>query len=810
MKIIKAETAGFCFGVGRAVRLCERLLAEGRSIATLGPIIHNRQVVEHLEAKGCRAVASPGETPKGAALVIRSHGVARAVYEECERMGVEVVDATCPFVAKIHEIVSRESALGRTLLIAGDESHPEVMGIVGHCPGKAFVFDSAERLAEILGEAAEGREFAMVAQTTFNLEKYGEFKELSKKIYTNLTVFDTICNATQTRQLEAEGLARKCDVCIVIGGKNSSNTKKLYDVCSRFSKTYSIETSAELSEEMLKGAKSVGVTAGASTPSPVIEEVLSKMTEISREDEFNFEEALEDSLKLVHRGQRVEGVVTEIRPNEVVVDIGTKHTGVVPLDELSDDASAQPQDVVKLGDKINLVVTKVQDLEGIVTLSKKRVDSEKGFEEISSAVEEGTVFEVYIGEAVNKGLVANLKGVRVFIPASQATLRRGEPYEQLAHTRQKIKIIEANAGRRRAIGSIRAVLEEENKRARDEFWEKVAVGDKFTGEVKSLTSYGAFVDLGGVDGMVHISEMSWGRIKTPSEVMKVGDTVDVYVKALDPENRKVSLGFRREEDNPWSRIQEYPIGSVFTAPVVSVTKFGAFVRILPGVDGLVHISELSSEHVENPGDVVKVGDEVEVRLIGVDLERKRVSLSMRPEGEEGRPKSRLRDNLERGAAETSKAVSGALDKAAELADKAAEAASGLGEKIGEVIEKAADKASELAQSAGDYADNVRYEAKDLIEDAKPAVKAAAEAVSDTAQKAAEAVKDVYEAAAPKIADAAAKAVEAVKDMAADAAEAVKTLAEKEEASPEEAAPAADPAPEAEPEAAEESSENAEG
>lgn len=780
MKIEVAKSAGFCFGVDRAVAMCERLLSEGRSIATLGPIIHNRQVVEQLAAKGCHAVENPADTPRGAALVIRSHGVPRSVYEECERLGVEVVDATCPFVAKIHNIVASAGAEGKTVLIAGDSEHPEVKGIVGHCVGKVVVFEDLERLENIIATELCDEECIMVAQTTFNLEKYDEYAAHAKKIYTKLTVFDTICNATRARQLEAEALAKRCSVCVVIGGRNSSNTKKLYDVCSRYASTYSVESKDELTGEMLRGAKSVGVTAGASTPSPLIEEVLVKMTDI-KEEEFNFEQALEDSLKLVHRGMRVDGVVTEVRPNEIVVDIGTKHTGIVPADEVSEDASLTPADVVKVGETIHLIVTKVQDLEGIVTLSKKRVDSEKGFEEISAAVEDGTIFDAYISEVVNKGLVAIVKGIRVFIPASQATLRRGEPYEQLAHTNQQIKILEVNPGRRRAIGSIRAVLETENQKARDEFWQTVEVGKEYTGAVKSITSYGAFVDLGGVDGMIHISEMSWGRIKSPSEVMKVGDVVDVYVKDVDFDTKKVSLGYRKEADNPWHAIQDYPIGSEFTAPVVSVTKFGAFVRILPGIDGLVHISELSSDRVENPGDVVKVGDEVNVRLIGVDLDKKRVSLSMRPEGEP-RTGNRARRDLEHTAAEASVAVEGAVKGAKDLLEKAGDALEGLGGKISDVVDTAAEKlaagAAGLGEAAQDYADSARYEAKDVIDEAKPvinkAIKTEEKIVSETTEKVNSKADDFKE----KASDVLDKAVDTVKDLADKGADFVDDLKEK--------------------------------
>ena len=632
-----AKTAGFCFGVDRAVSMCEELLGSGAKIATLGDIIHNKGVVADLEKKGCRSVLSPLDAWDGTTLVIRSHGVAREVYEQCKSIGINIVDATCPFVSKIHNIVREHSQKGYSVLIAGDKDHPEVKGIVGHCTGNVYIFENAEQLKQLLDQKINGAPCIMVAQTTFNLDNYCNCIKETKNFYTNLLIFDTICSAMRARQSEAEKLAKNNDVCIVIGGRNSSNTKKLYDVCSRYTKTYRIETKDELTAEMFLGADTVGVTAGASTPAPIIQEVLDSMAEFIKDEDFNFEEALEESLKLVHRGQRVEGVITSIRPNEVVVDIGTKHTGFIPIDELSDDASAKPEDIVKVGETVKLIVTKVQDLEGFVTLSKKRLDSEKGLDDLAKGVEDGTVFDAYISEAVNKGLVAMVKGVRVFIPASQATVRRGEPYEQLVRTHQKIKILEVAPERRRAIGSIRAVLDVETAKLREAFWSSIEVGKRYKGIVKSITSYGVFVDLGGVDGMVHKSELSWDRVGNPQDLVSVGQELDVYVKDLNPETKKISLGYRDEADNPWNVITNYNIGDKFEAPVVSVTTFGAFVRILPGIDGLVHTSEMGDGNVKNPGEVVKVGDTVDVRLIGIDLEKKRISLSMRPESVDAEP-----------------------------------------------------------------------------------------------------------------------------------------------------------------------------
>lgn len=628
MQIIRAKTAGFCFGVARAVDMTYSLLAGGTRVATLGPLIHNPQCVADLERRGAVTVAMPGQVPAGYEVVIRSHGVPQSIYDELAALQVPVHDATCPFVAKIHRIAARAGAEGKTLFVAGDSSHPEVQGIVGHACGPVYVFSSLEELKALCVPENTKNGIYMVAQTTFEVKKWAECAEFLKKLYTNALIFDTICNATETRQKEAESLARRCDVMVVIGGRQSSNTQKLVTVAAKHTRAYSVETAAELQPEWFLGAETVGVTAGASTPSSIIEEVLSSMSEEIREEELSFEEMIDASLKPVYSGKVVKGIVTAVGPSEIQVDIGTKQTGFVKLEELTNDPSAKTEDLVKKGDELDLIVTKVNDQEGIVYLSKRRFDENKGKEEVAAAVESGEIMDGYVTESNSGGLVALVKNVRVFVPRSQATLRHSEDYTALVHQNVQLRIIQCEG--RHIVGSIRSVLAEKADAAREAFWQTVEVGKKYTGTVKSLTNYGAFVDIGGVDGLVHISELSWNRIKHPSEVVKVGDVIEVYVKDLDTENKKVSLGYKKAEDNPWEKFKaEYPIGSVFTAPVVSITKFGAFVRILPGVDGLVHISEISNERVEKVSDVLSVGQEVNVKLIDVDYDKKRISLSMK-------------------------------------------------------------------------------------------------------------------------------------------------------------------------------------
>ena len=633
MEIILAKTAGFCFGVDRAVRMTEQLAAGGHKVATLGPLIHNPQCVAALEAQGVVTANSPADVPPGYEVVIRSHGVGEDVYAELTQRGLSVQDATCPFVTKIHRIAQKAGQEGALLLIAGDKNHPEVQGIVGHAHGEVFVFaDLAELKAFSTPENCTKPVF-VVAQTTFEVTKWLESTKFIKKVYTSPQIFDTICNATWARQQEAEELARRCDLVVVIGGRHSSNTQKLAAVAGRHCRVLAVETAAELTAGDFARVTRVGVTAGASTPSSVIEEVLNKMSEVVQNEEMSFEEMIDQSLKPVFNGKVVTGIVTGVSPSEITVDIGTKQTGFVSASEWSEDPTVKLEDAVKKGDELELVVIKVNDQEGTVALSKKRFEAKAGRAEVEKALEDGTVLDATVAEAVKGGLVAYVKGVKVFIPASQASLRRGEDLSGLVKQPARIKIIECSG--RRVIGSIRAVLSEEQEGKKDEFWSQAEEGKHYNGVVKNLTDYGAFVDIGGVDGLVHISELSWDRIKHPSEVVKVGDEVDVYIKSLDRENGKVSLGYKKTEDNPWERLRnDYPVGSVFTAPVVSITKFGAFVRVLPGIDGLVHISEISNERVEKVSDVLKVGDEVTVKLIEADFEKHRVGLSMKAELEE--------------------------------------------------------------------------------------------------------------------------------------------------------------------------------
>lgn len=623
--------------MNRAVTIVNNLLEEGKKVTTLGPIIHNPHMVAELAERGVEIADTPNDlSSMDRTLVIRSHGVPQSVIDEIEQKGISYENATCPFVSKIHQIVKDNSREGKVILIAGDENHPEVQGIVGHCEGEHYIFKNYEDLGKLLKklENIENISICVVAQTTYDVKEWKNCLKLLKKVYTNAKIFDTICSATSIRQSEAEELASISDIMVVIGGRQSSNTAKLFSVCkSKCERTYLIESAAELDDIALIDADIIGITAGASTPARIIKEVFNTMTENIEKTENtaeNFAELLEESLKNFNTDEKVHGVVVGIAPNEVYVDVGRKQAGFIPLAELSNDPNAKAEDLVKIGDELDLLIMRTNDQEGTIMLSKKRLDAIKGWDEIIKANEEDTPVTGFVTDVVKGGVIAVANGVRVFIPASQATATRGEPLENLLKKEVSFKIIEVNKGRRRAVGSIRAILKEERQKLADKFWETAEIGKKYTGTVKSLTSYGAFVDIGGIDGMIHISELSWGRIKHPSEVVKVGDTVEVYIKDLDREKGKISLGYKNTEDNPWEILKsDYPEGTVTEATIVGMTDFGAFANILPGIDGLIHISQISTERIEKPQDVLKIGDKVTVKITKIDFDKKRISLSIR-------------------------------------------------------------------------------------------------------------------------------------------------------------------------------------
>jgi len=636
-----AESAGFCFGVQRSVEMAEKLLQEHGACASLGELIHNEDVVRSLEEKGMRVIADPAEAKAGEQVLIRAHGVSPARIEALKAAGAIVTDATCPKVKAIHKIVSRASSEGRNVLIIGMKQHPEVEAICGWC-GEHLVVENASELAEIWDKYTNFWEkpLTLVVQTTQTRSNFTECCDFIKKRCTNVKISDTICLATFTRQEEAARLAADCDAMVVIGGKHSANSVHLAQICEEHCDNVQfIERTDELDMSRLRHADIVGLTAGASTPAWIIKEVRNKMSdEIKNEEsavekEMTFDEMLEETLKPIYNGDKVSGTVVAITGTEISVDLGAKQTGVIPTEEFT-EGGAKLEDVVKVGDTVEAVVVRVNDVEGVATLSKKRLDAAKVWADVEAAVEDGTVLEGVVTEDNKGGVVVSVKGVRVFVPASQTDLPRDAAMSELLKKTVRLKITEVNKARKRVVGSIRRVAQAERRERTEAIWNEIEIGKKYHGVVKSLTSYGAFVDIGGIDGMVHVSELSWGRIHQPSDVLSVGDEVDVYVINFDKEKRKISLGYKDPNANPWKMFTDkYGVGDVASVKIVKLMPFGAFAEVLPGVDGLIHISQIANRRIGKPEDVLTVGDVVDAKITAIDDEKHKISLSIRALGE---------------------------------------------------------------------------------------------------------------------------------------------------------------------------------
>ena len=772
MKIVVAESSGFCFGVQRAVSICEEAAAACPDCVTLGPIIHNSHVIRYLGEKGVRAVFGVSEISNNNTVIIRSHGASKDELESLSGLGVNVIDATCPDVKRIHDIVHEETGAGWFPVIIGERRHPEVTAIASRCEGSE-VFETAAELEKWLriGDNSQKRIFA-VFQTTNSESVYNSCADILKKECTNHKIFDTICRATRRRQQEAEEIAEYSDIILVVGSINSANSLRLADICRQHcSRVLFIECAEDLDMANISKADTVGIVSGASTPAWIIKEVTQKMSEeimlegeqtpaepeetlpdpaletleapavmsaddaaaetdieaagcqyeeadavepeqedkpaqteaeetpaeddgtsdepadtdktalqdetdepgaiqentgtcdaaeqetpevaetpaardesdtpaLAEDDDTadgeaqqgveSFEEMLEKSIKTLHTGQKVTGIVTSITASEVSVDLGTKQSGYIPISEFTDDTNSNIDDIIKVGDSIETFVMRVNDVEGMVMLSKKRLDAIKNWDIIESARENRTIVEGIVTEENKGGIVVNVKGVRVFVPASQTGLPKSAPMTELVRKTVKLRVTEVNQSRRRVVGSIRAVQADERREKSDRLWTGIETGKQYNGVVKSMTSYGVFVDIGGVDGMIHISELSWTRIKQPSEVMAVGDEVSVYVLSFDKETRKISLGYKKNEDNPWIKFTSHnAVGDIVTVKVVKLMPFGAFAEINPGVDGLIHISQITDHRIGLPSEVLSDGQLVDVKITEIDNDRKKVSLSIR-------------------------------------------------------------------------------------------------------------------------------------------------------------------------------------
>ena len=624
-----AKSAGFCFGVKRAVENLT-LEAEKSSISTLGPIIHNDFVVNDLKKRGVESINSIGELKSGNRLAIRTHGVGQDIIDEIEKNNIEYIDLTCPFVKKIHNIVNEKYGLGYKIVIAGDKNHPEVIGINGRCNYSAYI---ATEVGELEGKISSNDKVCVVSQTTLDRKTFEKIIFFLKNTCQNPLVFDTICSATNERQLEAAKIAKEVDLMIVIGGKHSSNTNKLTAICKEHcGNTYQIENFEDFPQDIYI-PKKIGITAGASTPSCIIKEVVLGMEEMIKGNEFAaaFEE-YEKSLITLNTRDVVKGTVIAVTEAGVSVNLGFKSDGFVPASEVTDDPSANIKDLVNVGDEVEVFVVRVNDVEGEVTLSMKKIAAMKGVKEIEEAFESKAVLTGKVAQAVNGGVIVVCNGVRVFVPVSQASDRFLSDASVLVGEEVALRIIDIKRmrGRTKIVGSVKSVLKEQKAALAEQFWADVEVGKQYKGVVKSLTKFGAFVDIGGVDGLIHISELSWSKIKHPSEVVKEGDVVDCYVLELDKEKNKISLGFKKAEDNPWLKVEkELEVGSVVDCKIVRIVPFGAFAEIYTGVDGLIHISQVANKRIGKVEDELMVGQHVQAKVVELDLEKQKIGLSIR-------------------------------------------------------------------------------------------------------------------------------------------------------------------------------------
>ena len=627
MAVTVAAHAGFCMGVSRAVESAEAAVKDGIPSCTLGELIHNPTVVRALAEKGLPPIQDPREAA-GRRVLIRSHGVSPEVLRVLQENGSEVMDLTCPFVGRLHSIVAEGTADGTPVILVGEKEHPEVRGTAGWAQGPVFVVATPEEAAGL----PEMEKAVAVSQTTFPPARWDAVLRVLKQRIGRLESHCTICSATEIRQREAAELAEKADRMIVVGGRNSANTRKLYDLCrERCPETILVESAAEIPPAFANTDPGmIGITAGASTPTGSLKEVVTRMSELENktlapEEENNedFMQQVEATMVRIRPGQTVTGKVVQITDDEVSVNIGYKADGLIKREDLVD------QDV-KLGDEIEVEVVKVNDGEGNVLLSQRNIVNRKAWDALMAKNEAGEYVEAVGKEAVKGGLIALVDGIRAFVPASQLSQRYVDKISEFVGKTMKLKIIEVDEQKKRIVASRKAVVAEEAAAKKKEVWDKLEEGMVIHGIVRRLTDFGAFVDLGGVDGLIHITDLSWGRVKHPSDVVKPNQEVDVKILSLDRDRDRIQLGYKQMQPRPWDNAAEkYPEGSIVEGKVVRITDFGAFVELEPGLDGLVHISQCARTRIAKVEDAVQVGQKVNVKVLSVDPEKKRISLSIR-------------------------------------------------------------------------------------------------------------------------------------------------------------------------------------
>lgn len=625
MEIILAKSAGFCFGVKRAVDYAYSK-ADQQDIYTYGPIIHNKEVTNDLDKKGVRVTENLDAVKKGE-IIIRSHGVPPSVYEDIEKRNLKYTDCTCPFVKKIHNIVRDNYNKGKSIIIVGNKVHPEIVGINGWCENSAITINSIDEAEKIKLDAT--KDYALVVQTTFQTDVFEKIISCLKEKSDNIQVFRTICSATGDRQKEAVEIAKVADQMIVLGDKSSSNTRKLYEISKKYCENvYLCERICDLQLQNLKKNGTMGITAGASTPSAIIKEAVNAMSEMENK---SFEEMLDDSLVTLRTGQIVKGTVISVSDaGEVSVNLGYKSDGIIARSEFSDDDNVNPVEVVKPGDEIEVFVIRVNDGDGNVQLSKKKVDADKNYAVIEEAFNNSSTVTGKVTEQVKGGLIALVNGARVFVPSSQISNRYVEDLSSFIGKEFEFEVLEYDRSKRRIVVGRKALVQKEIEAKKAEVFSSIKVGDKIEGKISRIVDFGAFVDLGGVDGLIHISEMSWGRVKKVTDVLSVGDDVTVTVLDVNPEKGKISLSLKDLNADPWKDAEtKYAVGNVVTGKVVRMVPFGAFVELEEGVDGLVHISQIAYKHVEKPEDELTIGQEIQAKVTELDLAAKKISLSIK-------------------------------------------------------------------------------------------------------------------------------------------------------------------------------------
>lgn len=630
-KIIRAKHAGFCFGVRQAMEKTEEAIEScaGRRIFTCGPLIHNTQVTDGLAARGVHIIHRPEEAEEGDVVIVRSHGETRDFFQRAEKCGVAVKDATCPFVKKIHQLVSEAFALGKQVIIVGDAAHPEVTGINGWCENRAIIVGNRSEAMAVNTESG-----FIVCQTTIKKELLDEVIEVFSAKGMEMEIHNTICNATTERQKSCAELAKRVDAMVIVGGRNSSNTRKLYEISKKnCNNSFFIENIRDLPLKELRKCNKIGVAAGASTPECVIKEVIANMSEMITNEKnsmADFMDEIDASLRLPRTGEIVDGKVHQVTEKEVIVNMGCKKDGILPVEEVTLEEGQQLTDLFKEGDEIQAKVIKTDDGDGGILLSKKKLEINEHWNEINDALENKSILSVKVVKQVNGGVIAAYKEVTGFIPLSQLSDRFVENADEFIGQTLDIKVTRVDQRRGRAVFSHKAVLAEEKQKKIAEIWEGLNVDDIVEGKVMRFTDYGAFIDLGGIDGLLHISEISWGKLKHPQEVLQIGDTVKVKILSMNEEKGKISLGLKQTTPEPWSIIDEkYEVGQVVSGKVVQIKEYGAFVELEPGLDGLVHISEVAHKRVTNISDELSIGQEVNAKILEIDKERKRISLSIK-------------------------------------------------------------------------------------------------------------------------------------------------------------------------------------